>query len=114
MTFVADKKIRIVIKSRCGHPFSQQINSSEFWPIKGGICHVFRHLGVQIMIMLVATQFLTHILINFQKKIKKRQKTMKTPKNVFLIYLHRFSIFNVISKELKFSKIFGTRSTFNA
>jgi len=24
---------------------SQQINSSEFWPIKGGICHAFRSLG---------------------------------------------------------------------
>ena len=36
---------------------SQQINSSEFWPIKKGICHVFRHLGVQIKIMLLLSFF---------------------------------------------------------
>jgi len=30
---------------------SHQINSSEFWPIKGGIFHAFRHLGVQIYIL---------------------------------------------------------------
>ena len=52
MTFSADKKIRMVTKSRGGHPLnnSNQINSSEFWPIKGGICHAFRHLGFQIKI----------------------------------------------------------------
>jgi len=37
---------------------SQQINSSEFWPIKGGICHVFRHLGVQIKIMLLLSLYI--------------------------------------------------------
>ena len=34
-----------------------QINSSKFWPIKGGICHAFRHLGVQIKIMLLLSFF---------------------------------------------------------
>jgi hypothetical protein len=38
----------------------------------------------------VATQFLTHVLIIFQKKPKIAKKTMKTQKNAFLIYLHRF------------------------
>jgi hypothetical protein len=38
----------------------------------------------------VATQFLTHVLINFQKKIQKQRKTLKIQKNVFLIHLHRF------------------------
>jgi hypothetical protein len=40
--------------------------------------------------VVVATQFLTHILINLQKKPKNSKKTMKTPKNAFLIYLYRF------------------------
>jgi hypothetical protein len=37
---------------------SQQINSSEFWPIKGGICHAFRHLGFQIKIISLLAFFL--------------------------------------------------------
>jgi len=41
-------------------------------------------------IMNVATQFLTHIFDKFLEKIKKRQKTMKTPKFIFFIYLHHF------------------------
>jgi hypothetical protein len=44
----------------------------------------------QTLMVIVATQFLTHILINFQIKTKNSKKTMKTPKNVFLIYLHCF------------------------
>jgi hypothetical protein len=42
------------------------------------------------MIWHVATQFLIHVLIIFQKKTKNSKKTMKTQKNAFLIYLHRF------------------------
>ena len=38
----------------------------------------------------VATQFLTHVMINFQKNPKNSKKTLKTQKNTFLIYLHRF------------------------
>jgi len=37
---------------------SQQINISEFWPIKGDICHVFRHLGFQIKIMLLLSLYI--------------------------------------------------------
>jgi hypothetical protein len=58
----------------------------------------------------VATQFLTNILINFQKNLKI-EKNNENPQNIFLIYFHHFSI---VSKEFKFSKILGTRSTFNA
>ena len=36
----------------------------------------------------VATQFLTHVLINFQKKSKNSEKQRK--KMCFLIYLHHF------------------------
>jgi len=41
---------------------SQQMNSSEFWPIKGGICHVFRHLGFQIKIMLLLSLYILQCL----------------------------------------------------
>ena len=58
----------------------------------------------------VATQFLTNVLINFQKNLKI-EKNNESPKNIFLIYFHHFSI---VSKEFKFLKILGTRSTFNA
>jgi len=37
---------------------THQINSSKFWPIKGGICHAFRHLGFQIKIMLFISLFI--------------------------------------------------------
>jgi Na+/proline symporter len=43
-----------------------------------------------ILMSFVATQFLTHIFDKISEKIKKRQKTMKTPKFAFLIYLHHF------------------------
>ena len=49
------------------------------------------------------------------KKKPKIEKNNENPKkNAFLIYFHRFSIFNIISREFKFSKVFWTRSTFNA
>ena len=53
--FYSDKKIKIFTKSKVGthSTISHQINNSEFWPIKGGICHVFGGLVVQIK--LVAT-----------------------------------------------------------
>jgi hypothetical protein len=54
----------------------------------------------------VATQFLTHVFDKFSEKNKNSKKTMKTPKKAFLIYLHHFSIFNVISEEFKFSNVF--------
>jgi hypothetical protein len=37
----------------------------------------------------VATQFLTHVLINFQKN-PKTAKNIENPKNTFLIHLHHF------------------------
>jgi hypothetical protein len=37
----------------------------------------------------VATQFLIHVLINFQKN-PKIAKNIENPKNTFLIHLHRF------------------------
>jgi hypothetical protein len=37
-----------------------------------------------------AIQFLFIFLINLQKKSKNSKKTIKTLKNAFLIYLHRF------------------------
>jgi hypothetical protein len=53
-------------------------------------------------------------LIKFQKNIKKRQKTMK-PQNLHFWYICIiFSIFDVISEQFKFSKVFGTHSTVNA
>jgi len=63
----------------------------------------------------VATQFLTHVFDKFsEKKTKIAKKQWKPQKKAFLIYLHHFSIFNVISEEFKFSNVFWTRSTFNA
>jgi hypothetical protein len=41
------------------HPtISHEINSSKFWPIKGGICHTFRYLGFQIKIISLLAFFL--------------------------------------------------------
>jgi hypothetical protein len=39
--------------------------------------------------LVVATQFLTHVLINFLKN-PKIAKNIENPKNTFLIHLHRF------------------------
>ena len=36
---------------------SHQINSFEFYPIKGGIFHTFRHLGFQIKIIFLLSFF---------------------------------------------------------
>jgi hypothetical protein len=46
-------------------------------------------LKTMALIPIVATQFLTHVLINFQKN-SKIAKNIENPKNTFLIYLHRF------------------------
>jgi len=59
-----------------------------------------------------ATQFLTHVLINFQKNPKIAKKT-KIQKNTYIYICIVFSIFSIVSKEFKFSNVFGTRSTFN-
>jgi len=53
-------------------------------------------------------------LINFQKKSKIVKKQWKPQKNAFWYICINFSIFNVISEEFKFSKVFWTYSTFNA
>jgi len=62
----------------------------------------------------VATQFLTHVLINFQKNSKIAKNIENPKKYVFNTFASFFIIFSIVSKEFKFSKIFGTRSTFNA
>jgi len=53
----------------------------------------------------VATQFLTHVLINFQKnpKIAKNNENLK--KTFFKYICIIFSIFSIVSKEFKFSKV---------
>jgi hypothetical protein len=54
--------------------------------------------------------FLPMFLINLQKIPKKQWK----PQKIYFWYICIvFSIFNVISKEFKFFKVFRTRSTFN-
>jgi hypothetical protein len=46
---------------------------------------------MELMMMIDATQFLTHVFDKFsEKKTKNSKKTMKTLKNAFLIYLHYF------------------------
>ena len=61
----------------------------------------------------VATQFLTHVLIKKLKKIKIA-KNNKNPKKIHFWYICIvFSIFNVVSKEFKFSKVFQTHLTFH-
>ena len=47
MMLSADKEIMIVPSQKVDthSTISHQTNSSELWPIKGGICHAFRHLG---------------------------------------------------------------------
>jgi Na+/H+ antiporter NhaD/arsenite permease-like protein len=63
---------------------------------------------------IVVTQFLTHVLKQIVEKSKNNEKQQKNPKNSFLKYICIiFSIFSIVSKEFKFLKIFGTRSTFN-
>ena len=42
-----------------------QINNSEFWPIKGGICHVFGGLVVQIKLMLFISLFIFFLIFKF-------------------------------------------------
>jgi hypothetical protein len=42
------------------------------------------------LLSVVATQFLTHVSVNFQKNPKIAKKHRKSKKIRFLIYLHRF------------------------
>jgi len=69
---------------------------------------------LELIITFVATQFLTHVLINFQKNSKIAKNIENPKKYIFKYICIVFSIFSIISKEFKFSKISGTRSTFNA
>jgi len=50
----------------------------------------------------------------FSEKFKNSEKHWKSKKYVFNTFASFFSIFSIVSKEFKFSKTFGTRSTFNA
>jgi hypothetical protein len=53
----------------------------------------------------VATQFLTHVLINFQKNSKIAKNIENKKKIRFLIYLHRFLAFLASSqKNLNFQR----------
>ena len=55
--------------------------------------------------MFVATQFLTHVLIIFQKKTKNSKKTMKTQKNAFFDIFASFLAFSTSSqKNLNFQR----------
>ena len=57
-----------------------------------------------VMIYTVATQFLTHVLINFQKN-SKIAKNIENPKNTFLKHLHGFLAFLASSqKNLNFQR----------
>ena len=58
----------------------------------------------------VATQFFTNV---FLKKPKIAKKQWNPPKMHFWYICIVFSIFNVISEEFKFSKVFWMHSTFN-
>ena len=49
--------INLLVVSATHLTISHQINSSKFCPIKGGICHAFRYLSVQIKIMLLLSFF---------------------------------------------------------
>jgi hypothetical protein len=50
----------------------------------------------------------------FSEKSKNSEKQRKSKKILFFIYICIvFIIFSIDSKEFKFSKAFGTRSTFN-
>jgi hypothetical protein len=63
----------------------------------------------------VATQFLTHVLIIFQKKNQKIAKNNENPKKcIFDIFASCLAFSMSSQKNLNFSKVFGTRSTFNA
>jgi hypothetical protein len=72
------------------------------------------HPNFKDIIKGVATQFLTHVLINFQKNSKIAKNIENPKKYVFNTFALFFSIFSIVSKEFKFSKILGTRSTFHA
>jgi flagellar basal body-associated protein FliL len=60
---------------------------------------------ITIIIVVVATQFLTHMLINFQKKPKNSKKTMKTPKKcIFDIFALFLAFLTSSQKNLNFQR----------
>jgi hypothetical protein len=66
-----------------------------------------------LFIRLLIPNFWPMFLINFHKKPKIVKKKWKPQKNAFWYICINFSIFNIITEEFKFSKVFWTRSTFN-
>jgi hypothetical protein len=55
----------------------------------------------------VATQCFTHVFDKFLEKKPKIAKNNENPKKMHFGYICIvFSIFNIVSKELKFSKVF--------
>jgi hypothetical protein len=55
--------------------------------------------------MVVVTQFLTHVLINFQKKSKNSEKQQKSKKNKFFNIFALFLAFSASSqKNLNFQR----------
>jgi len=79
-------------------------------------------LSIYLQTNFVATQVLTHLFYKFFEKSKnskkqnpKIEKNNENPKIMFFYYICIiFSIFSIVSKEFKFSKVFWTRSTFHA
>jgi len=77
----------------------ERVKEEEFWPITGG--------------MFVVTQILTHLL----DKIFENPKIVKNNENpkkfVFNIFASFLAFSTSSKKEFKFSRLFGTRSTFH-
>jgi len=66
------------------------------------------------IIRTVATQFLTHLFDKIFEKNPKIAKNNKNPKKyVFYIFASFLAFSTSSKKEFKFSKVFGTRSTFH-
>jgi hypothetical protein len=62
----------------------------------------------------VVTQFLTHLFDKIFKKSKNSEKQRQSKKYVFNIFGSFLAFSTSSKKEFKFSKVFGTRSTFHA
>jgi hypothetical protein len=68
-----------------------------------------------VKLVIVATQFLTHLFDKIFEKNPKIAKNNENPKKyVFYIFASFLAFSTSSKKEFKFSKVFGTRSTFHA
>jgi hypothetical protein len=67
-----------------------------------------------VKLVIVATQFLTHLFDKIFEKNPKIAKNNENPKKyVFYIFASFLAFSTSSKKEFKFSKVFGTRSTFH-